>query len=397
MAAPTDRPITTPRLADILLRLGESYAIRQKRRDRYEKRPRIDEFVVARFAAAWRRGEQHGLFEATPPETVGAMCAMIGRLRFDEECWGPHNIRSIEARRRIEKDLIPAAIHPAERERFLAMRFPEADEWLRERAAAYDQEDKRIWAGGEDHPYLEVVDWVARRTGLPGKVICKAVRKRFSGFPEVVDRLRGIDERGETAELWQMIQKLGGEDGTPPVVAPIIAALSKGAPDPPRVTDKSEGDGTRTVDTPPPSPPALATTPPGTDNSEGDGDKGDDANATPDKDRHDKLGRMARAYRTAYLSYCYAMARCRDFQNRQAEGQRVFDWEVYDWLQENEFDERDFDLKDEHQRELANYKLPLLDTWKTYVRKGRAVFNEQKNVRRDDPLAKGNVKRRNEI
>lgn len=133
------------------------------------------------------------------------------------------------------------------------------------------------------------------------------------------------------------------------------------------------------------------------DESEGDGGELDDSGATEDKDRRDKLGGMARAHRTAYLSYCYAMAKCRDFQNRQVEGQRVFDWEVYDWLEANEFDERDLDLKDEHQRELASYKLPSLDSWKSYVRKGRAVFNEQKNVRRDDPLANEDLKRRNEI
>ena len=96
------------------------------------------------------------------------------------------------------------------------------------------------------------------------------------------------------------------------------------------------------------------------DGSEGDGGHADENSPN----RYDKLKKLPPAVRKAYLSFLYAEAK---------KQRRLEDQEAYDW-----FKEHDIDVDEGTSGELADYELPVFDTWSRQLRTARKALGEQK-------------------
>jgi hypothetical protein len=80
------------------------------------------------------------------------------------------------------------------------------------------------------------------------------------------------------------------------------------------------------------------------------------------------LAGLQPADRKAYLSFVYAEGKV---------GKRLEDHEAHGWLEENGIDTDKGGMG-----ELADYKLPVLDTWSRQLRNARGPLKEQKYTRR---------------
>jgi hypothetical protein len=128
-------------------------------------------------------------------------------------------------------------------------------------------------------------------------------------------------------------------------------------------TQPTDAGSDATESTPP--PPAK------TETSEGKGGAGptpEQPATDPNAKRKEVLAGLQPADRKAYLAYQYA--------ETMAE-KRLQDREAYDWLHENGIDAGKGDVG-----ELADYKLPVFDTWAKQLRNARKPLGEQKYTRR---------------
>jgi len=89
---------------------------------------------------------------------------------------------------------------------------------------------------------------------------------------------------------------------------------------------------------------------------------------TSDADRAAILAKLQPAKRKAYFSFVHAEGKA---------GKRLEDYEAYEWLKENGIDTDKGDTG-----ELADYELPVFDTWSRQLRKAREPLREQKYTRR---------------
>lgn len=86
------------------------------------------------------------------------------------------------------------------------------------------------------------------------------------------------------------------------------------------------------------------------------------------ENKADEAKHLTRALRRAYWSYQYAESK---------NGRPLKDREAYDWLTEHGIEE-----KKGNRGELADYELPVFDTWARQVRQARNILNDNKNSRR---------------